>query len=320
MRIQAVRKEIYNLEFPSDCPAMTIFGYQFTRVDDYQNRIASLQHLITSYSEFEIRRNAGNNAVTAYVDFPESEEKSALKWPSSNSTALSDILLLLSIFTGRDVFTVDKASDGGSHRIMIADPRVYHWGGILGSSIPYKEHPIPDDEPHGYNIGFEEGLNQVYALVRSKDWQRKYREGHYLVLANLAFRCQPLETAFTQCWTIWEHLFALHNDRWLSDEQTRRLNSAEKIAFLLVEYALKGEINKSEKERINSLAEIRNKLVHSGHFPKRGSVYRDAVLFIRLTEFIIAKTLGLAPSNLFNTMEGLEDFLNRKAEGKRGKP
>ena len=106
-----MRTEIYNLAFPSNCPAMTIFGYQFTRVDNYRDRLASLQHLITFHSEFEIRPNSGNNAVTAYVDFPESEEKAVLKWPSSRSTALSDILLLLSIFTGRDVFMVDKTRD-----------------------------------------------------------------------------------------------------------------------------------------------------------------------------------------------------------------
>ncbi|GAG77073.1 unnamed protein product, partial [marine sediment metagenome] len=262
-----------------------------------------MQHLVTFHAEFQIRANTGNHAATAYVDLPEKEEKSVIKRLVSYSTALSDILLLLSIFTGRDVFTVDNASGGGSHRIIIADPRVYDWGGVLITSIPYKNRPITDDEPNGYNIGFEEGLNQVYALIRSEDWQHKYDKGHYLVLANMAFRCQPLETAFIQCWTIWEHLFTLHNKRWLSDEQITRLNAAEKIAFLLVEYALRGEINKSEKERINSLAKIRNRLVHFGHFPESGSVYRAAVLFIRLSEFIIAKTLGLAPSNVFNTME-----------------
>ena len=316
-----MRKEVYNLEFRSYCPEMTIFGYRFTRVDDYREKIASLQHpLSTVYSEFEIHANTGKHAATAYVDLPEREEKPVIKWHGSDNTALNDILLLLSLFTGRDVFTVDDAQDGFSHRLAIADPRFYYWGGEIRDSIPFKAHPIPDDEPHVYDIGFEEGLNQVYSLVRSEDWQRKYKRGYFLILANLALRQQLLETAFTQCWTIWEHLFSVHNDRWLSDEQIRRLHSTEKIAFLLVEYALKGEIDKSEKGRIESLADIRNKLVHSGYFPERDSMYNDAVLFIRLTEFIIAKTLGLEPSNLFNTMEGLEDFLKRKSESKRGKP
>ncbi len=273
--------------------------------------------MVTSYSEFQIRANTGNHAVTAYVNLPEKEEKAVIK--RFESTALSDILLLLSIFTGRDVFTVDTADDGCSNRVIIADPRVYDWGGVLITSIPYRNQPIPDYEPCGYDIGFEEGLNQVYSLVRSEDWQHKYRGGHFLILAQQAFRRQPLETAFTQCWTIWELLFSVQNDRWLSDEQLRRIHSTEKIAFLLVEYALKGEIGKSEKGRIESLAKIRNTLVHSGYFPKRGSVYNDAVLFMRLTEFIIAKTLGLKPSDVFDTMKQLEDFLKRKSESKEGK-
>lgn len=314
-----MRKEVYNLQFPSWCQGMTIFGYHFARADDYQSKVASLQHLVKYHdSEFQFRLNTGNHAVTAYVALPEREEKSVIK--QLGSTALSDILLLLSIFTGRDVFTVDNASEDSNDRVIIRDPRVYDWGGVLMTSIPHKNQPIIDNEPHGYNIGFEEGLNQLYSLVRSKDWQRKYKGGYFLILTQQAFHHQPLETAFTQCWTIWEHLFSIHNDRWLSNEQIRRLNLTEKIAFLLIEYALKGEIDKSERGRIYSLAEIRNKLVHSGYLPERSSVYNDAILFIRLTEFIIAKTLGLEPSNVFNTMEGLEDFLKRKSEGTRGKP
>ena len=315
-----MKKDVFNLEFPSWCKEVRIFGYQFTRVDDYRDRLASLQHLVPFHAEFQIRANTGNHAVTGYVDLPEKEEKSVIQRLGSDNTALSDILLLLSIFTGRDVFTVDNASGGGRDRVIIADPRVYDWGGVLITSIPYKKQPIPDDKPHGYNIGFEEGLNQVYSLAGSEDWQRKYKGGHFLILAQQAFRRQPLESAFTQCWTIWEHLFSVHNDRWLSDEQLRWVHSTEKIAFLLVVYALKDEIGNSDRERIKSLANIRNRLVHFGHFPKRGSVYRDAVLFIRLTEFIIAKTLGLAPSNVFNTMEELENFLKRESESKRGKP
>lgn len=306
-----MRKEVYNLEFPSWCPAMTIFGYQFTRVDDYRDRVASLQHLITCYSEFEIHANTGKHAVTAYVDLPKSEAKSVLKWPGSGNTALSDILLLLSIFTGRDVFIVDNTSDNRSDSILIADPRIYQWGGVLRTSIPYKKHPV-DPDPYGYDIGFEEGLNQTYVLIRSEEWQCKYQGGYFLFLARQAFRRQPLEAAFIQCWTIWEHLFAVLNRSWLSSEQIERLSSFEKIAFLLVEYALRGEVDNPTRKRVKSLAKMRNRLIHFGRFPERGSAYDDAVLFIRLTEFVIAKTLGLSPSNVFNTMEKLENFLKRE--------
>ena len=76
------------------------------------------------------------------------------------------------------------------------------------------------------------------------------------------------------------------------------------------QYALRGEIDKNSMEQIKSLAEIRNRLIHFGRFPDRNKVHNDAVLFIRITEFVIAKTLGLSPSNVFNTMEKLEEFIN----------
>ena len=72
-----------------------------------------------------------------------------------------------------------------------------------------------------------------------------------------------------------------------------------------------GEVDAPSKRRIETLAEIRNRLIHYGRFPERDSVWADADLFIRLTEFVITRILGLNPSNLFNTVEKLEDFLRQ---------
>jgi len=304
-----MRKRVYNLEFPSRCPAMTIYGYKFSRVPDYSDRIAQLQHLVTSYSEFSISANTGQHSITAYVELPDHEDRAILEWKGSGSTALNDVLLLLSIFTGRDVFAVeDKESDIGA---ILTDPRLYQSGGVLINSIPYTEHPpYSDDWELGYDVGREEGLNQIYRLMRSEEWQSRYEHGYFLFLAQQAFRRQTLESSFIQCWTIWEHLFTIHNQKWLSAKQIRQLDSSEKIAFILTTYALKDEIDDKSRKRIASLAEIRNRLIHFGQFPKRGSVHDDAILFIRLTEFVIAKILGLSPSNVFNTVERLEEFLN----------
>jgi hypothetical protein len=310
-----MRKEVYNLEFRSYCQEMTINGYRFARVKGYRDRVASLQHLVGLISEFEICPNVGINAVTAIVECPDNETESVLNPPGTDKTALSDILLLLSLFTGRDVFAVNKKNNSVTRRLMTADSRVYSWGGELRIAIPYKECPLPGNEPFGYDTGLEEGLNIVYALIRQQQWQHQYEGGYFLTLANQAFRCQALETAFTQCWTIWEHLFAVHNNRWLSDDEIRRLNPTEKLAFLLVEYALKGEIDRSEKGKIKSLVEARNRLVHFGRFPERGAIFQDAVLFVRLTELIITKALGLTPTSGFNTMEELENYLKPKSEG-----
>ena len=217
-------------------------------------------------------------------------------------------MLLLSLFTKRDVFSADATER--SVNLITADPREYGMGGLLRCSIPYKNKPIPDDEPDGYDISFEEGINQVYLLVRSEDWQRKYQSGHFLLLARQAFRRQPLETVFIQCWTIWEHLFCILNSNWLSSRQTRQISSFEKIAFLLVTYTLKNEIDDSARGQIKALAEIRNRLIHFGYFPDN-AIQDDAVMFTELTEFVIAKILGLSPSEASDTSAKLEDFLKK---------
>jgi len=160
-----------------------------------------------------------------------------------------------------------------------------------------------------FDIGREEGLNAVYHLMRTDEWLSKYGRGHFVFLAKHAFGQHSVDSAFIQCWTIWEHLFAIMNRRWLLPKHARRLDSAEKIAFILTEFALRQEVDPGSRRRIESLAEIRNTLVHTGRVPERTTVYDDAWLFVRLTEFVIAKILGLVPSNLFNTVERLEQFL-----------
>lgn len=326
-----MRKEVYNLEFPSGCPAMTIWGYRFTRVDDYQEKIASLQHLITSYSEFEIHAKTGKHAVTAYVDLPENEQKAVLAWAGSSTTALSDILLLLSIFTERDVFAVDSSIDDGTGEVIIADPRVYLWGGVLGASIPYEKRLIdPTDPLSGYNIGFEKCLNQMYELIRTEEWKDRYERGYFLFLAQQAFRSRSPDITFTLCWVIWEHLFAILNREWLPEDRLRRIHSSDKVAFLFVKYEIKDNITGENRKQIKEWVEIRNRLVHFGRFPevdpensaKHSSaydpVYDDVFSFIRFTEFIVAKILKLSPSNALNTKK-MDDFLERKPK-QCGKP
>jgi hypothetical protein len=129
----------------------------------------------------------------------------------------------------------------------------------------------------------------------------------------MAFRRQPLESAFTQCWTLWEHLFSVHNSNWLS----RDLDAVDRIAFILTEYALTDEIDTKSREQIKSLANIRNNLIHFGRFPaddkgkNKNKISDDAAFFIQLTEFVIAKILGLLPSEIFNTTDKLKAFLRK---------
>jgi hypothetical protein len=301
----AHKKLVYNLEFPSWCSELTIHGYRFTRIPDYEQAVAKLQRLGTGYSEFWKYANTGQHIITAELEIPAREEEAVLPWNKNQNTALEDILLLLSIFTARDLFVVDDLE----HDPLLIDSRRYEWGGILRTSIPFRAQPIGPG-PRRFNIGFEEGLNKIYDLIRSKPWRQRYRNGSFLLLVEAAFRRQELETAFIQCWTIWEHLFTVLNSSWLLEDSIRQIKSVEKISFLMVEYALVGQIDKPSRKRIESLAHIRNELVHFGRFPERSQAHDDAILFIHLTEFIIAKILGLQPSNVFDTMEKLEEFLN----------
>lgn len=301
-----MKKIVFNFEFPYGCPEVSIFGYKFFRVANYQDKVKRLQYLSTGFSEFEIPANTGEHTITAYVEIPENEKLSILERAES-STALSDILLLISIFTRRDVFAVDEC-ESKKLGVILQDARIYQWGGLLQCSIPYKGELI-ESNPNEYDIGFEIGLNQIYELMRSEEWQKEYQKGYYLFLAREAFRRQTIESAFTQCWTIWEHLFAVFNKSWLSDNQIRNLPSSEKISYLFVKYSLADEINDKSRKPIVSLVKTRNRLIHFGKFPKDASK-ENAVLFVRLTEAIVAKSLGLTPSNVFNTEERIEELLD----------
>lgn len=311
-----MKHQIFNFEFPSWCDQITIYGYRFTRLEDYENRLSKLQHLSSIHAEFQILVNTGEHSATSSIEYPKREPKAVLEWVEGNSTALNDILLLLTIFTGRDVFVIIEDINKIA---ILRDPRIYQWGGILRASIKYKGVSIDDSNDVSkhlameYNIGFEEGINGIYQLMRGNDWRKEYKGGYYLFLARQAFRTRSLESAFIQCWTIWEHLFTVHNLNWLSDEKIHQLSSYEKISYILVRYGLKGEIDKKSRKRIKDWSDIRNRLVHYGRFPKPEDT-NNAEFFIRLTEFVIVKTLGLIPSEVFDTTKRLEKFLKGQLE------
>jgi hypothetical protein len=302
---RAMRKDVYNLEFPSFIDGFTVGPYRFSRHPEYGSRLQRLQQLVRHHAEFEVSPCAGECAVTAIVEGP-AAVSSAIFPDVDQRTALDDVLLVLSLFTGRDVF----ATEPGAQGVVVADPRQHRErGGILRCSVPYESA-----NRNGGNAGFGKTLNAIYELLHDSDWQRRYERGYFLVLANHAFKDQPLEVAFTQCWTIWEHLFATMNSGRLSDDALRQARARDKIALIVHEFALKPSVGDGDRDWIRSLAEIRNRLVHHGRFPLRERVYRDAVLFCQITEFVVAKTLGLRPSNVFNTVERFEEFLRDAAQ------
>lgn len=314
--------DVYNLEFPYGIDTFVIGDFTFSRVSEYSDRIKKLGHRVHSYGELgEIRRQAGIHAVTGLLVFSETCQTAALDHGTDDSDALDDVVLLLSLFTGRDVF-VAPAGDGTITELF-ADPREYEWGGVLQCSVPFDGQKISDERDEWLdpclgqgNVGFERELVKIYDTIQDSAWQRRYRRGHFLIQAKNAFRVQPIESTFVQCWAIWEHLFAVHTDCWLSEKSLRNMPTVEKIAFVLVHYGFSEQVDAHTREQMQKLINTRNRLVHAGRLPTEADV-KHTMLFIRLTEFVLAKILGLEPANLFDTIEQLEAFKRPSKEQRK---
>lgn len=303
--------EVYNLEFRDRCREMTIGGYRFERAEDYETQLLGLQHLVTGHSEFLVEACTGANRATARATPPDPEPRAILPWSNADASGLDDILLLLSIFTGRQVFVL--RDNGETHRppVLLADPRQTMWGGVIQLSIPYEpSRPLDANDPTSVSDnGLQLHLNRVYGLIGTDDWRDEYRGGYYLFLFRSMLQERTIESAFSQCWTIWEHLFSVLNDPWMADP--RKADPADKIAFLLVTHGVRERLQEKEKKRITDLTEIRNRLIHFGQLPEKSSVRDDAMLFIHMTQWIVARTLALQPSEAFDTLDRFEQFITK---------
>ena len=315
--------DVYNLEFPYGIDTFAIGNFTFSRAADYPDRIKELGHRANCYDcdVGEVDRQAGIHAVTGSLVAPKTRQTAALDHGTHDPDALDDVILLLSLFTSRDVF-VAPAGDRTVTELF-ADPREYEWGGTLLCSIPFCDQEVPkkcdgwlDGTLGRGNVGFERELVKIYQTIQDSGWQRRYRHGHFLTQAKNAFRVQPIESTFVQCWAIWEHLFALHTDGWLSEKSIRNLSTVEKITFVLVHYGLAEQVDDRICEQMQKLINTRNRLVHVGRLPRDADV-KHTMLFIRLTEFVLAKILGLQPSNLFNTIEQLEALKHPSKEPRK---
>jgi len=299
------QKQIYNFEFPSFCKQIKIDSYIFQRVPEYAERVKSLQHGVSVTHEFSIPTTTGSHAITSLVDLPSKEKKAVFPWGNEKSTALDDILLFLSIFTSRHVFAAEPDENGNS--IIVADPRQYDLGRSLRTSLPYERNELVDGSV--YNAGFENGINKIYKRVRRKKWLESYGNGYFLFIFREACKRQILETSFILCWSIWEHLFYLRNQKWLSDEAIRKLPSKEKISFVITMYKIKEQIEQEDTEGLKRFVQIRNKLIHTGRFPDEQAKY-EADLFVRITEIVVAQILGLTPKDVLGSLPAFQASLS----------
>lgn len=297
---------VYNLEFESHCHRMEIGGYVFERADDYEQRLKSLHHSFPHTHEFSISPNTGTHVETAVVLVPKKESNAVLGWFTPQS-ALRDLTLLLSLFTSRDVFVLGDDEQNGA---IIRDPRGYRFGRSLRTSVPYK--PSCEDFLEAYDVGAIEAINRILLLIRSRAWRRTYHKGYFLFLAREVFQFQSLEKAFTSAWTLWEHLYYIHNFPSLTSKQIYKMEGAQKVAFLLAEYGFTRKLVHGQKECIRIyLTNPRNDIVHEGRF-RSARARRDAVMFIDLTAQLVAVTLGLTPTDVMCSRKKLSNVLRRK--------
>lgn len=321
--------EIYNLQFPDYVNELTIGDYVFTRVNDYEKAFGGMMKLHNSKGgEFNVNIQAGSHQITATVKMPIKEKFCVLPFENKNLTQLEDILLLFSIFTGRNVFKKDW--ENTNDLALISDHRKFNFGGQLMCSVKYESmwknkntgklktedemKNIPTFDWDLIDIGFEKTLNKVFELISSESWQEEYFKGYFLFLYKDAIQRQILEKSFLTCWTIWEQIFSIKNNNWLHDKDIFKMGGDKKIAYILEKYFYK-KINEKAWVNIARLTKSRNRLVHFGK--KMDNVTSEEKnMFIRLTEQLVAIILELKPSNVFNSFEKLDAFLNSSAKTK----
>lgn len=314
--------QIFNLEFPPYIEELKIGGYIFKRVENYETAFDGMMCLVNSFgSEFNTKIKVGSHQITATVEIPQKEKECVLPFGDKKLKRLDDVLFLLTIFTDRNVFKKDR--EDSDNIAIISDHRIHQYGGQLACSIQYESRwkdintgelkteaemkGVPVFNYHQINIGFENTINKVLDLISSKKWQAEYEGGYFLFLFKSAMQRQIIETAFISCWTIWEHIFAIKNRKWLDNTAIEQMSGDKKIAFILNEYFLKN-IDDTARKNIQKINKTRNRLIHFGKKTEQID-YKEMEMFIRLTEQLIAIILELSPSNIFNSFERLDTFL-----------
>lgn len=323
---------IYNLEFPEKVHTLTLDGYEIKRLPNYKNAHSKMMWLVNSNGgEFSTKDQTGQHQATASVK--EINKKPSLPWRNKQATRLNDICLVLSLFTGRNVFAIDEAIHK-SNPTLISDHRTYHYGGILRCSIPYEEEffneetlePLTEEEKsqdeyyflNQRDIGFGKGINAVLNLISSSSWKAKYGDGYFLFLFKQAMQRMDIEPTFILCWALWEHLFGAirprpqdkNGNEFTDDQLEKDIEGGYKITYFLVNY-FGLTLNSDSRQEIKRIVNARNKLMHFGKKTADVDV-KEMELFIRATECLVCKILELEPSNVFNTNERLFAFLKLK--------
>lgn len=315
--------EVYNLEFPHNVEEFTIDGYKFKSKSDYIKRFLELDsHVNVVTDKYTNTPKYGTHVITGDVFLPNNEKKPILRWANQDSTRLSDITFILSLFTTRNVF-IYNVSNG----VPYVSHQTFPHGGILACSITYetpkytKEELEEIDVTEVPNIGFEKGINKIVNVMKSKRWRELYNDGFYLFLFKQSCESSNLEISFLQCWTIWEHLYYLHFPT--VAERDGALKIANVLNFYfgtklnLTARMFRGKRYLIGKTRnVERMKNIRNGLVHDGSLNtrnikmRREKALRYMKFFIQLTEQLVVRTFELKPSEVFDTTKKLNKWIN----------
>jgi hypothetical protein len=304
---------VYNLEFPTYVKELRIGKYLFQRTANYPEAFSKLEHRVHSDgSEFSTRLTTGSHQMTALVQLvdAESEPPPTLPWAPGH-TQLEDILLLLELFTGRNVFVLNKSDTEGT--VITRDPRASWYGAALHCAIEYERVDVKDENDwidHSYDIGFEKTMNKVLDLISSEQWHEKYDDGHFLFMYKTAMAPQIIEANFILCWTVWNQIFSAEHRHILNDAQLRAASEKEKVAYILKQYFFTDELDEPAMDEVERLCRCRHRVVHIGKKADNVDI-QEIVMFVRATEFLIAKVFGLKSPDLFGTWEKLATFLKK---------
>jgi len=300
---------VYNLKFPAYCNELKIFGYVFKRVSHYESRLKKLHRVSGLRHEFDLEPITGTHNITASVAMPLKEFRSALPWEQKNLTALADVILLLNLFTSRDVFSfpAEELED----KVLLYDPRSYAVANMLRVAIKYKRG-APNQRGFAPNVNFEKSMNSAVALIRTREWRRKYRHGYVLFLARQAFKWQTAASSLLACFAIWEHVYSILNQN-LSDSEIRVKSGKVKIAFVLHEFKFfDTPLSKNQVDRVDTqLVYLRNRIIHFGHLPTRRYALRDAYAFVELTSHLTARILNLTPEDTTSCIKRIKHVIGK---------
>ena len=160
-----VERLVYNLEFRPWSTRLEIGDYTFERVPNYAEQHRKLQHLVnTTGSEFSESINTGEHAHTANVTGPDDEPQAVIPWQHHKPIALHDILLLLRLFTRRDVFALEPTLQEADDFAILADSRLFTWGAVLVCSIPFEREST--DGPYRFrDVSLQVHLPRIYGRM-----------------------------------------------------------------------------------------------------------------------------------------------------------